>query len=158
MRLAINNNALDQDAARLWGLLFQVVLDGEKRVAALLHAHGLTTPQFYVLKTLIEHEGRCPIGQIAHLHSLTNATMTGLVKRLEAIGLVERTVNDEDRRSVDVTLTASGHARFIDVQNDLTDQLRALLALIPEDDRTRLLDDVARYVGLIVTIPSTSSS
>ena len=152
----MNNHQLDQDAARLWEMLFQVVLDGEKRVAAMLHAHGLTTPQFYVLKTLIEQGGRCPIGQIATLHSLTNATMTGLVKRLEAMHLVERSVNDEDRRSVDVTLTAEGRARFTGVQDDLTDQLRALLSLIPDDERTRLLNDVARYVGLIIAIPSQS--
>jgi DNA-binding MarR family transcriptional regulator len=146
----MNATQLDHDSARLWELLFQVVLDGEKRVAALLDAHGLTTPQFYVLKTLVEQDGMCPIGQIAHLHSLTNATMTGLVKRLEALGLVERAVNAADRRSVVVTLTEAGRARYIGVQDDLTAQLRALLALIPEGERTRLLDDVARYVGLIL--------
>lgn len=147
---------LDSDAARLWTLLFQLVLDGEKRVAALLHAHGLTTPQFYVLKTLIEHEGQIPIGQIAQLHSLTSATMTGLVSRLEAVGLVRREQNAADRRSVTVILTADGRQRFADVQNDLTGQLKGLLALLPEDERQRLMDDVARYVGMILgaTIPA----
>ncbi len=147
---------LDSDAARLWTLLFQLVLDGEKRVAALLHAHGLTTPQFYVLKTLIEHEGQIPIGQIAQLHSLTNATMTGLVSRLEAVGLVRREQNAADRRSVTVILTADGHQRFADVQNDLTGQLKGLLALLPEDERQRLMDDLARYVGMILgaTVPA----
>ncbi len=152
----MGDSTLDLDAARLWTLLFQLVLDGEKRVAALLNAHGLTTPQFYVLKTLIEHEGHVPIGQIAHLHSLTNATMTGLVSRLEGIGLVRREQSSTDRRSVTVILTEDGRQRFSDVQNDLTGQLKGLLALLPEEERQRLMDDVARYVGMILgaTIPA----
>ncbi|MDX2162084.1 MAG: MarR family transcriptional regulator [bacterium] len=140
---------LDGDAARLWALLFKLVLDGEKRVAALLHTHHLTTPQFYVLKTLIEQHGRCPIGQIAHLHSLTNATMTGLVSRLESMGLVEREPNSADRRSVMVILTPAGQARFDAVQAALSGHLRALLALLPDADRESLLRDVERYAAII---------
>lgn len=142
-------SSLDTDAARLWSLLFQLVLDGEKRFAALLEAHGLTTPQFYVLKTLIEQGGRCPIGQIAHLHSLTNATMTGLIKRLEVLELVSRETNVEDRRSITVILSESGYARYEAVKDELTGQLRGLLSLLPDDERRRLIDDLSRYTRLI---------
>ena len=77
-------NQLERDVNELWALVFRLVLDGEKLVTAQLAEHDLTTPQFYVLKTLSEQNGHCAIGQIARLHGLTNATMTGLVKRLEA--------------------------------------------------------------------------
>ena len=52
-------------------MLFRLVMDGEKLLTAQLAMHDLTPPQFYVLKTLSEHEGHCPIGQIARLHGLT---------------------------------------------------------------------------------------
>ena len=96
-------------------MLFRLVLDGEKLLTAQLAAHGLTTPQFYVLKTLSEQGGHAQIGQIARLHGLTNATMTGLVKRLEAFEppLVMRETNRNDRRSVNVVMTQAGADRFL---------------------------------------------
>ncbi len=100
-------DSLDRDVAELWSLLFAIVTDGEKRLAGHFEAHQLTPPQFYVLKTLSENQGECRIGDIARDHHLTNATMTGLVKRLEAMDppLVRRRRNTSDGRSVDVLLT-----------------------------------------------------
>ena len=145
------DQAFERDLLQFWALLFQIVLDGEKRVSDQLAQHGLTTPQFYVLKTLIEHDGRLTIGRLAKLHGLTNATMTGLVKRLELFDppLVLREVNHEDRRSVYVVLTEAGRERFIGVQTDLMDQLRAVLSLINPEERQSLLFDLSRYVTMV---------
>ncbi len=142
---------LERDVTELWALLFRLVLDGEKLLTAQLSAHGLTPPQFYVLKTLSEHGGHCPIGQIARLHGLTNATMTGLVKRLEALDppLVVRETNREDRRSVDVVMTEAGEDRFLAVQTDLMEQLRVVVSLIGEGERAAILNDLRRYVTVI---------
>lgn len=144
----------DIEAQRLYDLLFAIVLDGEKRIAGHLAAHGLTTPQFYVLKTLSENSGQMGIGQIARAHSLTNATMTGLINRLEANDppLVTRATNVEDRRAVTVCLTEAGTARFQAVQVGLLEQLRALFSLLPGEERRKLLDDIARYVSLLTGI------
>jgi DNA-binding MarR family transcriptional regulator len=141
----------DADAARLYAILFAIVLDAEKRLAAHLAAHDLTTPQFYVLKTLREQGGQMGIGQIARAHSLTNATMTGLVNRLEAgtPPLVTRTRDPHDGRAVTVALTDEGRRRFDVVQAALTDELRALFSLLPAAERRALLDDIARYVALL---------
>ena len=138
----------ERDVTQFWTLLFTIVLDGEKRLAAFLAAHNLTPPQFYVLKTLAEHGGRCAIGEIAREHHLTNATMTGLVKRLEAAAppMVMREQNEADRRSVYVILTVEGQTRFLAVQNDLLDQLRLLLGLVTAEERQLLLVYLGRYV------------
>ncbi|MEP7293222.1 MAG: MarR family transcriptional regulator, partial [Chloroflexota bacterium] len=149
------------DVSELWALVFRLVLDGEKLLTAQLADHGLTPPQFYVLKTLSEHDGRSAIGQIARLHGLTNATMTGLVKRLEAFEppLVERSTSVTDRRSVNVVLTEAGLERFFAVQTDLMAQLRVVLSLIPADERASILDDLRRYVTLITaTFPIPTST
>lgn len=152
---------LERDVLQLWALLFRLVLDGEKLLTAQLAEHGLTPPQFYVLKTLSEHGGQCPIGQIARLHGLTNATMTGLVKRLEAMSppLVRREPNRADRRSVNVVMTEAGEDLFFKFQTELMGRLRTLMSLIPEAERQAVLDDLARYVTLIsATIPDDSSA
>ena len=155
------NNRLENDVQELWALVFRLVLDGEKLLAGQLAEHGLTPPQFYVLKTLSEHGGHCPIGQIARLHGLTNATMTGLVKRLEALEppLVVRETNRHDRRSVNVVMTPAGADRFLAVQTDLMKQLRVVLSLIGDEERASILNDLRRYVTLITaTFPVNDSS
>lgn len=145
------DQAFERDLLQFWALLFQVVLDGEKRVSEMLAQHGLTTPQFYVLKTLIEHDGKLTIGRLAKLHGLTNATMTGLVKRLEIFEppLVSRETNRADRRSVYVLLTEAGRERFIGVQADLMEQLRAVFSLLNAEERQSLLFDLTRYVTML---------
>ena len=117
-------------------------------------AHDLTPPQFFVLKTLIEHNGSCPIGQIAREHHLTNATMTGLVKRLEAMTppLVERQRSPVDGRSVDVVLTSDGEARFDAVKQSVFDQLHLILGLIDEEDRRTLMHFLTRYMDVIAQV------
>lgn len=142
---------LDHDSLQFWSLLFEIVLDGEKRLAAHLAAHELTPPQFYVLKTLTERGGHCPIGEIARAHHLTNATMSGIIKRLEAMqpGLVRRQPSTRDRRSVEVVLTPAGQARFLAVQADLLNQVRQVLRLLSDQERADLLRYLQRYVTFL---------
>lgn len=143
---------VDDDVMRVWALLFEIVLDGEKRLAAHFAMHNLTTPQFYVLKTLVEHGGECSIGQIARTHGLTSATMTGLVKRLEAQTppLVLRQPDDTDRRSVRVILTDAGRELFAGVQTSLLEYVRALFDMLSPEERHTIIDYLSRYVDLVV--------
>lgn len=138
---------LDHDVAELWAVLFDIVNDGEKRLAFHFESHQLTPPQFYVLKTLSENAGECRIGDIARDHHLTSATMTGLIKRLEAMDppLVRRRRNQADGRSVDVILTAAGADRFVAVQKGLVDQLRAVFGLLPDAERRDIIAKVRQY-------------
>jgi DNA-binding MarR family transcriptional regulator len=145
------NPDLDRDSIQFWSLLFNIILDGEKRLAAHLALHDLTPPQFYVMKTLAERGGRCPIGQIARAHHLTNATMTGLIKRLEAMTppLVMREQHAVDRRSVQVILTPAGIERFLAVQADLLGQVRNVLSLLTDSERQDLLHYLERYLKVV---------
>ncbi|MCY3778963.1 MAG: MarR family transcriptional regulator [Chloroflexi bacterium] len=138
---------LNRDVAELWSILFDIVSDGEKRLASHFEAHQLTPPQFYVLKTLSENAGACRIGDIARDHHLTSATMTGLVKRLEAMDppLVRRRRNENDGRSVDVIITDAGATRFMAVQRGLVNQLRAVFGLLPEAQRRDIISQVRLY-------------
>ena len=73
----------------------------------LLEPMGLTHPQYLVMLALWE---RAPLTQreIGELLSLEPATVSPLVRRLEAAGLVMRQRHPDDERAVQVTLTAQG--------------------------------------------------
>ncbi len=75
----------------------------------LLDRLGITYPQYLVLSTLWEEDARS-IGAIAARLDLDPSTITPLVKRMEAAGLVTRTRRQDDERGVLVALTAEGHA------------------------------------------------
>jgi DNA-binding MarR family transcriptional regulator len=151
--------ALERDSERLFAQVFTIVLEGEKRLAEHLAAQGLTAPQFYVLKTLIESGGQMGIGEIARRHGLTNATMTGLVSRMERFAppLVVRAADQTDRRAVVVGITPAGEARFRGVQASLLDQLRAVFGLLPAEERCRLLDELERYSQIILAAGAPAS-
>mgnify|MGYP005838778651 CR=1 FL=1 len=148
----MTDEPLDSELQAFWSLAFTIVTDLEKRLFAFLASHQLTPPQFYVLKTLFEHGGRCRIGQIAQEHHLTQATMSGLIKRLEAFSppLVAREQREDDGRSVDVVLTAHGEARFWAVQKSLMEQARAVLRLLPADEREEVMTKLRAYFQLLV--------
>jgi MarR family transcriptional regulator, organic hydroperoxide resistance regulator len=75
--------------------------------APILSELDLTYPQYLVLLVLWERDGErvSRIGERLHLDS---ATLTPLLKRLEARGLIERRRSEADERVVEVFLTAAG--------------------------------------------------
>lgn len=86
-------------ASRAFGGLYRVVLKDL----------GLTYPQYLVMLVLWEH-GDLPVKQIGQHLRLDSGTLSPLLKRLEAAGLVQRERSTEDERSVHARLTGEGAA------------------------------------------------
>lgn len=70
---------------------------------------GLTHPQYLVMLTLWERSPRT-VADISNALRLEPATLSPLLKRLEAAGLITRARSHEDERALAVTLTAEGTA------------------------------------------------
>ncbi|MCK2213381.1 MarR family transcriptional regulator [Actinomadura sp. ATCC 31491] len=75
----------------------------------LLEPLGLTYPQYLVLVLLWQHESRT-VRELGEELRLDYNTLSPLLKRLEAHGLLSRRRRPDDERSVEVTLTAEGRA------------------------------------------------
>jgi DNA-binding MarR family transcriptional regulator len=75
----------------------------------LLDALGLTYPQYLAMFALWESDNLSvkELGELLHLDS---GTLTPLLKRLEAMGLVRRARDPADERSVRISLTPAGVA------------------------------------------------
>ncbi|RYE08953.1 MAG: MarR family transcriptional regulator [Hyphomicrobiales bacterium] len=70
---------------------------------------GLTYPQFIVLMVLWE-KGKTTMKALTSELMLDSNTLTPLLKKLEAAGLVERSRNKDDERVLDVAPTAKAMA------------------------------------------------
>ncbi|MEO1039536.1 MAG: MarR family transcriptional regulator [Pseudomonadota bacterium] len=76
----------------------------------LVKQSGLTAPQLVLIQVL-RREGELSSGTIARAVSLSQATVTSILERLERAGLVRRRKSDADRRVVLVGLTAEGREK-----------------------------------------------
>ena len=74
-----------------------------------LEAIGLTHPQYLVMLALWERSPRT-VRDLGEALMLEPATLSPLLKRLEAAGLLTRTRNAADDRALDIELTAEGRA------------------------------------------------
>ncbi|NMN98201.1 MarR family winged helix-turn-helix transcriptional regulator [Antrihabitans stalactiti] len=70
---------------------------------------GLTYPQYLVLLVLWERDGR-GVGELGDELALDSGTLSPLLKRLSALGLVERKRLSADERRVAIHLTDQGRA------------------------------------------------
>lgn len=98
---------------------------------------GLTMPQFDVLATLGNTPGMM-MSQIAEQTLVTKGTLTGIVDRLEAKGLVERTVPPDNRRCFIVKLTQAGQDLFEDVFPTHINYLKLRLGALNLEDIQRI--------------------
>jgi DNA-binding MarR family transcriptional regulator len=73
----------------------------------LLDKLHLTYPQYLVMLVLWERDGPM-VSELGERLSLDSGTLTPLLKRLEAGGLVARIRDVDDERRVHITLTAAG--------------------------------------------------
>ena len=101
------------------------------RIEATLRPSGLTFARFEVLRLLgFTRAGTLPIGKIGERLQVHTASVTNAVGRLERDGLVTRTPNPDDGRSVLVTITDAGRQ----LVEKCTLQLNDVFRTIPLDD------------------------
>ena len=96
---------------------------------------GLTHPQYLVMLALWESSPRS-LGNLADELAMEPATLSPLVKRLEAQGRVTRERRASDERVLDIALTAAGR------------QLRTRALSVPEQIMARVGMDVGELASL----------
>lgn len=74
-----------------------------------LDAIGLTYPQYLVMLTLWESDG-LTVKDLGEKLRLDSGTLTPLLKRMEAAGLLHRARDPQDERQVRISLTNQGTA------------------------------------------------
>lgn len=89
--------------------LYSTLLGVNKVYRGLLREFDLTYPQYLVMLVLWEKD-RVNVSQICEQLYLETTTLTPLLKRLEARGLISRRRSAEDERQVIVSLTEEGRA------------------------------------------------
>jgi DNA-binding MarR family transcriptional regulator len=114
----------------------------------LLKKCGLTSPQLAALHA-IRRLQPVTVGALAREIHLGQATVTGILRRLESRGLVSRTRGSHDRRSVLVELTETGAELVAEAPSPLQERFHDELSRLEEWERTMILATLQRIAAMM---------
>ena len=114
---------------RLFFRLYQCANMLHKTGTKAMDRHGVTTQQWGILGALSDKraEDGIPVGVLATRLMVSRQNLLGVLSRLEAQGLVARTVDAKDSRSRRIGLTERGRETWSAMQNDIASYYGAAL-------------------------------
>ncbi len=130
----------------------RAVVQAYQPLLAELH---VTYPQYLVLLLLWEQDG-VPVKALGERLDLDSGTLTPLLRRLDARGLVTRTRSTDDAREVHVALTAAGrrlHAKARRIPPRLLDK-----SCLTAPEASRLREQIHALANHFFAGPQTSES
>jgi DNA-binding MarR family transcriptional regulator len=109
---------------------------------------GLTGPQLIILEELKER-GECSISELSNAISLSMATVTGILSRLESRNLIERRRDATDRRKVLVKTTGASEEVLGNAPPPLQDSFISEFNKLEDWEQTLLISSLQRIVAMM---------
>lgn len=145
-RFAERYPVADVTAIASFLMLLRVATDLSVALDACLSKHDLLQGRWWVLILLMrERDLTSQPSVLSEKLGVTRPTMTGLLDGLEQVGLVQRVSAPQDRRSVQIKLTAAGQDKLDAVMPDYYARLRVCMQGLSESQRT----DLQSILGVI---------
>ncbi len=120
---------------------------GEVHAKRLSRFGGLTPMQLMILQVLAD-EARMTASALSGRVSLTAATLSGMLDRLEELGLLQRQRDDQDRRRQWLLLSDAGRALMQQAPSLLPPEFRQRFAALSEWERHSLTAALLRAAEL----------
>lgn len=109
---------------------------------------GLTTPQILLLQT-IRSKGQLTIGELANEMSLSQATVTSILDRLEKRELVYRERSQEDKRKVHAHLTEQAMETLKEAPIPLQEHFARQFGDLQEWEQTMIISSLQRVAQMM---------
>ena len=111
----------------------------QHRFGQLFREHGLTQPQYNVLRILRGEGGPLPCLEVAARMITVVPAITRLIDKLESRDLLTKEQNADDRRVWHVTITKKGLALLRKLDEPMQDMYRALCGHMTKTECTQLV-------------------
>lgn len=134
-----------------YGMYFKRIhLDIEKEIHTKLSAYNLTKSQLDILNYLDQHPDQmtCQKDLQNYLH-VSNATINGLVNRLEQNGYIYRITNSEDKRMVSIHPTEKANQikdLFLTTIYNLEQKMMSHIAPDKQEELVNLLEQMIQNI------------
>lgn len=110
-----------------------------------IESYGLNTTEFGALEYLY-HKGPKAIQQICGKLLMANSSMTYVIDKLEAKGLVARTPSKRDRRVFTISLTEQGKALIEDIFPKHEKTIQDIFSPL-SDEEMKTMNDLLKIIG-----------
>jgi DNA-binding MarR family transcriptional regulator len=101
-----------------------------------------------ILEALVER-GECSISDLSNAISLSMATVTGILSRLESRGLIERRRDDADRRRVLVRVTPACDEVLSNAPTPLQESFISEYDKLQDWEQTLIISSLQRIVSMM---------
>ena len=121
-----------------------------RRLAPVLGRYRITPQQWGVLSTVSEAGEQPTMAEISRNLMVSKQNITGMVSRLEALGLVRRAADPADLRAVRIALTRKGEGVVREVAPLYSRWIESSLAELSASERktlSRAVDRLARKLN-----------
>lgn len=132
------------EETRLFIELQTVAAAQMEAAALLLKSHGLTSPQYNVLRILRGAGQPLSCTEVGNRMWTRDSDITRLLDRLEKRGWIERCRSSEDRRAISVGITAAGIELLSSLDRPVRLLHRQQFGGLPEAEKTMLAGILAR--------------
>jgi DNA-binding MarR family transcriptional regulator len=106
---------------------------------------GVTLAQCHAILEL-EQLGKTSIKNLAQYLELDKSTLSRTIDSLVQDGLVERVINEEDRRFMDINLSEKGKAMCNGINNACNLYYFKLFELIPKEKHESVLEGISLFI------------
>jgi DNA-binding MarR family transcriptional regulator len=112
---------------------------------------GLTVPQALCLRAIGDRspENEATVVQVSRTVQLAPATVSRILDRIEAAGLIQRQRSSQDRRKVCLVLTELGQERLLNLPAPLQERFVGRLLALEPSRQQQLLDALEQVVELM---------
>ena len=118
-----------------------------RRLGPLFEKAKITPQQWTVLAALADEEGAVTLVTLARRLMVTKQNMTGMIARLEQLGLADRSEDPRDLRSSRVTLTRRGRTLVDKLRPAYQEWIGSVGSAIGERDLQALTRTVEKLIG-----------
>ena len=115
----------------------------------LVRKSGLTSPQLLLLQNLKRANAEMNVSELANRLSLSQATVTSILDRLEARGMVARCRSEKDRRRVLVSLLETGHEALHGAPEPLQESFVRQFGQLQEWEQSMIISGLQRIATMM---------
>lgn len=144
----IHDKRTDATSMQVMAALRRIIRAIDLHSRSLVQRYGLTGPQLVVLKELVEVSPRT-VSELAAAVNLSQATVTGILDRLERKDMVLRRRDSDDKRKVMVSPTPAAMDALADAPPLLQEHFIATFTDLADWEQTQILSSLQRIVALM---------
>jgi DNA-binding MarR family transcriptional regulator len=119
----------------------------KRALSTLFRGYDLSFPQYNILRVLdASTDGRSRITEVSRIMLVPGANITGLAKRLEKSGFIQRKSDPKDERVTLLEITPKGKNTLADIEMKRDQLLEKMLKGFLAKEKKELLDMVRRLL------------